>query len=151
MTESHAPAESTSAPFRWGIISTGRIAQAFAGDLRLLPDAEVVAVGSRSQASADTFGDAFDVPHRYATYAGLVADPDVDAVYVATPHNAHRDAAMLALEAGKHVLVEKPFTVSARETEELLAAAHSRGLFVMEAMWARFLPHMVDLEDDPVR
>jgi predicted dehydrogenase len=145
VTDSHAQPDSTPTPFRWGIISTGRIAQAFARDLRLLPDAEVVAVGSRSQASADAFGDQFGVAHRHATYEGLVSDPDVEAVYVATPHNAHRDAAMLALEAGKHVLVEKPFTVNARETEELLAAAHSRGLFVMEAMWARFLPHMVSV------
>jgi predicted dehydrogenase len=135
----------TERPFRWGIISTGGIAKAFARDLTLLPDAEVVAVGSRTQASADAFGDELDVPHRHPTYEALVADPDVDAVYVATPHNGHREAALLALEAGKPVLVEKPFAVSARETEEVLNAARARGLFAMEAMWARFLPHMVSV------
>ena len=104
-----------------------------------------MAVGSRSQGSADAFGDELGIPHRHATYEALVADPDIDAVYVATPHNGHRDAALLALEAGKPVLVEKPFTVSAREAEEVLNAAQARGLFAMEAMWARFLPHMVSV------
>jgi predicted dehydrogenase len=132
-------------PFRWGIISTGGIAQAFARDLTLLPDAQVVAVGSRSQQTADAFGDEFGIPHRHPTYESLVADPDIDAVYVATPHNGHRDAALLALEAGKPVLVEKPFTVNARQAEEVLNAARARGLFAMEAMWARFLPHMVSI------
>jgi predicted dehydrogenase len=132
-------------PFRWGIISTGGIAQAFARDVALLPDAEVVAVGSRSQASADAFGAEFAVPHRHATYESLVADDEVDAVYVATPHNSHRDVALLALEAGKPVLVEKPFTVNARETEEVLVAARARGLFAMEAMWTRFLPHIASI------
>jgi len=145
VTDSQTHPDSSPAPFRWGVIGTGAISQAFARDLRLLPDAEIVAVGSRSQDSADAFGDEYGVAHRHATYEALVADPDVDAVYVATPHNGHRDAALLAVEAGKHVLVEKPFAVSARETEEILAAAHSRGLFVMEAMWARFLPHMASV------
>jgi predicted dehydrogenase len=132
-------------PFRWGIIGTGGIAKAFARDITLLPDAEVVAVGSRSQQSADAFGDEIGVPRRHATYESLVGDPDLDAVYVATPHTGHRDAALLAIEAGKPVLVEKPFTVNAREAEEVLNAAQARGLFAMEAMWARFLPHMVSI------
>jgi predicted dehydrogenase len=134
-------------PIRWGIIGTGGIASAFTGDLPLLPDAKAVAVGSRSQVSADAFGDRFGIPKRYPTYEALVEDPDVDAVYVATPHPGHRDAAMLAINAGKAVLVEKPFTINAGEARELIAAAQARGTFLMEAMWTRFLPHVVAIRE----
>jgi predicted dehydrogenase len=144
VTETQLP-DAQNRPFRWGIISTGGIAKAFARDIALLPDAEVVAVGSRSQNSADAFGDEIGVPHRHATYESLVGDPDIDAVYIGTPHSGHRDAALLAIEAGKPVLVEKPFTVNAHEAEEVLNAARARGLFAMEAMWARFLPHLVSV------
>ena len=95
----------------------------FASDLGLLPDAELLAVGSRSQASADAFGERFGIARRYPTYAELVADPDVDAVYVASPHPMHLDDALLAIEAGKAVLCEKPFTVNAAEAREVVAAA----------------------------
>ncbi|HYN74804.1 MAG TPA: Gfo/Idh/MocA family oxidoreductase [Candidatus Limnocylindria bacterium] len=132
-------------PVRWGIVGTGGIATAFVLDLELLPDAEVVAVGSRSQTSADAFGDAHDIGHRYSTYAELVADPEVDVVYVATPHPGHYAAALLAIEAGKAVLVEKPFMLNAREAEEVVAAARQQGTFLMEAMWTRFLPHVVEV------
>jgi predicted dehydrogenase len=134
-------------PIRWGIIGTGGIAGALATDLRLVPDASLVAVGSRSQSTADEFGARFDVPHRHATYDDLVNDPDVDAVYVSTPHPAHHDAALLAINAGKAVLVEKPFTMNAKEASSLIDAARSRGVFLMEAMWGRFLPHMVRLRE----
>jgi len=127
-------------PIRWGIVGTGGIAAAFAGDLQLMPDASLAAVGSRSQASADEFGDRFDVPQRHASYDALVNDPAVDAVYVATPHPGHYDAAMAAIEAGKAVLVEKPFTLNAKEAQSLIEAARSRHVFLMEAMWSRFLP-----------
>src|SRR4029077_20535864 len=100
-------------PVRWGILATGGIAHAFARDLALQPDGAVVAVGSRSQASADAFGDEFGVPHRHASYQALVSDPDVDAVYVSTPHPGHHGAALLAISAGKAVLVEKPFAMDA--------------------------------------
>jgi predicted dehydrogenase len=134
-------------PIRWGIIGTGGIATSFAEDLALMPDASLVAVGSRSQGTADDFGDRFEVPHRHATYAGLVNDADVDAVYVSTPHPGHHDAALLAINAGKAVLVEKPFTMNANEASSLIDAARSRGVFLMEAMWARWLPHMVRVRD----
>jgi predicted dehydrogenase len=134
-------------PIRWGIISTGGIASAFTGDLARLPDAMAVAVGSRSQASADAFGDRFGIERRYPSYEELVQDPDVDAVYVATPHPGHHDAAMLAINAGKAVLVEKPFTINAGETRELIAAAQAGGTFLMEAMWTRFLPHIVAIRE----
>ncbi|MGH8889695.1 MAG: Gfo/Idh/MocA family protein [Acidothermaceae bacterium] len=132
---------------RWGIIGTGGIAATFAGDLTLLPDAELVAVGSRSQESADRFGDRFSIGRRYASYEQLVADPDVDAVYVSTPHPMHHSAALLGIRAGKAVLVEKPFTINAHEARELVAEARSRGTFLMEAMWTRFLPHVVKVRD----
>ena len=134
-------------PIRWGIIGTGGIATIFASDLRLMPDASLVAVGSRSQSTADEFGTRFDLAHRHATYDDLVNDPDVDAVYVSTPHPGHHNAALSAINAGKAVLVEKPFTMNAKEASSLIDAARSRGVFLMEAMWARFLPHLVRVRE----
>jgi predicted dehydrogenase len=134
-------------PIRWGILATGGIAHTFAHDLALQPGGEVVAVGSRSQASADAFGDEFGVPHRHASYQALVSDPDVDAVYVATPHPGHHDAALLAINAGKAVLVEKPFAMDAAQAREMIDAARDRGTFLMEAMWTRFLPHIARLRE----
>jgi predicted dehydrogenase len=127
---------------RWGIIGTGKIAASFAGDLALLDDTTLVAVGSRRDSTAAEFADRFDIPHRHATYDALVADPDVDVVYVSTPHPGHHAAALLAIAAGKAVLVEKPFTLNVSEANALVAAARSNGTFLMEAMWTRFLPHM---------
>ena len=132
---------------RWGILGTGGIAGAFAADLRLTDSGGVVAVGSRSQASADRFADAFDIAHRHASYESLVADPEVDVVYVASPHPMHHDHAILALRAGKHVLVEKPFTMNAAEARDVAGVARERGLFAMEAMWTRFLPHVGVIRD----
>jgi predicted dehydrogenase len=134
-------------PLRWGIVGTGGIAAAFRRDLRLLPDHAVVAVGSRSAPGAAAFADEHGIAHRHASYAALAADPDVDAVYVATPHPGHHDAAMLAIEAGKAVLVEKPFTMDAAQARSLAAAAHERGTFLLEAMWTRFLPHVVAIRE----
>lgn len=134
-------------PLRWGIIGSGKIAGRFAGDLQLLARSEVVAVGSRSQASAESFGERYDVPHRHTSYQALVADDDVQAVYVATPNPVHHQAAMLAIEAGKAVLVEKPFTLNSAEARSLVDAARARGVFLMEAMWTRFLPHMITIRE----
>jgi predicted dehydrogenase len=130
---------------RWGIISTGGIASTFASELAQTDSGNAVAVGSRRQASAQEFGERFGIPHRYDSYEALVEDSEVDAVYVGTPHPMHHEDAMLALRAGKHVLVEKPFTMNAAEAEELVAEARQRGLFLMEAMWARFLPHIREI------
>ena len=132
---------------RWGIIGAGGIATKFCEDLELLPDHEVVAVGTRTAGSADAFARRFGVAHVHPSYADLVADPDVDAVYVATPHPMHLDAAMLAIEAGKAVLVEKPFAMDAAEARALVEAARARGTFLMEAMWTRFLPHVAAIRD----
>ena len=98
---------------RWGIIGTGGIASTFAADLELTDSGTAVAVGSRSQETADAFADRFGIPNRHVSYEALVADPEVDVVYVATPHPMHHEDALLALRAGKPVLVEKPFTMNA--------------------------------------
>src|ERR1700744_1940838 len=132
-----------SEPIRWGIIGTGLIAHTFARDLELIDDGVVAAVGSRSASSADAFGDEFGVPRRYDSYESLVDDDAIDAVYVATPHPMHFANASLALEHGKPVLVEKAFTMNAHEARGLVELARSKGLFLMEAMWTRFLPHVV--------
>lgn len=132
-------------PLRWGLIGSGGIADTFASDLALTGSGRVVAVGSRSQAAAARFGDKFDIANRHASYEELVNDPEVDVVYVATPHPMHHPNALLALHAGKPVLVEKPFTTNAGEARELVETARSRGLFLMEAMWTRFLPHIAEI------
>lgn len=132
---------------RWGIAGTGVIADAFARDLSLLDDAEIVAVGSRSQEAADRFAGAHDIPHRHVGYDALAADPDVDAVYVAVPHTGHEEVTLTAIAAGKAVLCEKPFAINAAQTERMVAAARAAGVFLMEAMWVRFLPHQVALRD----
>ena len=129
----------------WGILGTGRIAHLFASDLRLLPRAERVAVGSRSEARAHTFADQYDIPHRHGSYASLVADSDVDVVYVASPHTLHAEHTLMALEAGKHVLCEKPLTINEAQVERVIATARAEDRFLMEALWTRFFPVMDDV------
>ncbi|HOS42094.1 MAG TPA: Gfo/Idh/MocA family oxidoreductase, partial [Armatimonadota bacterium] len=129
-----------------GILGLGNIAQAFVAGIGALPDATVVACGSRSAEKAAAFGATWDIPHRHGSYAALAADPDVDAIYVATPHPAHLGHCLLALAHGKPVLCEKPFTVNAAGTERIIAAARAAGVLVMEAMWTRFLPHVRQTE-----
>jgi len=131
-----------SSALRWGILGTGGIAHLQTADL-LAGGFTVAAVGSRSQASADSFAAEFDITTAHGSYEALVADPGVDAIYVSTPHPFHAPAAKLALEAGKHVLLEKPFTVNAREARDVVELASERGLVVLEAMWTRFLPQSV--------
>jgi predicted dehydrogenase len=132
---------------QWGILGTGGIARAFVTDLQLADSGVVTAVGSRSQGSADRFADEFGIANRHVGYESLVADPGVDVVYVATPHPMHRDNAILALRAGKPVLVEKPFTMNAVEAREIVQVARENGRFAMEAMWTRFLPHIAVIRD----
>ncbi|QLD10712.1 Gfo/Idh/MocA family protein [Microbacterium oleivorans] len=134
------------AGLRWGILATGGIAHAFTRDL-LTAGREVVAVGSRSQASASAFAAEHGIGHAHGSYEELAADPDVDIIYVATPHPAHRDAAALAIQHGKHVLVEKPFTLTRDEAVALRDLGAGAGVLVMEAMWTRYLPHMVRLRE----
>lgn len=128
-------------PLRWGVLAPGGIANAFADAVSVGTASEVVAVGSRDLGRAQTFADAHGVAAAYGSYEELVADPDVEAVYIASPHSEHHAHALLAIEAGKPVLVEKAFTRNVAEAREVLDAADARGLLVAEAMWARYLPH----------
>ena len=104
-------------------------------------------MGSRSHESAERFGQRWGIERRYAGYDGLVGDPEVDVVYIATPHPMHRDNAVLALQAGKPVLVEKPFAMNADEARDIVDVARRAGLFAMEAMWTRFLPHVTVIRE----
>lgn len=132
---------------RWGILSTGGIAKVVTEAIQFLDDAEVVAVGSRTAESAEEFGSRYNIPHRHASYEALANDPDVDAIYIATPHNLHKENALLSLAGGKAVLLEKPFTVNAKEAAEVIDFAREKNLFVMEAMWSRFIPLMGKLRE----
>jgi predicted dehydrogenase len=130
---------------RWGILGTGGIARTFVDGLGPMPEAEVLAVGSRSEASAAAFAGERGIPRQYAAYEHLAADPDVDVVYVATPHPFHAENVELCLRAGKAVLCEKPFSVNAAEAENVVGLARDRGLFLMEGMWTRFFPLMEEV------
>ncbi|WP_367400625.1 Gfo/Idh/MocA family protein [Arthrobacter sp. PsM3] len=140
------PLRASGNPVRWGVVSTGRIASIVAGDLALLPDAVLQSVSSRSRAGAEEFAARHGFRRAYGDdgslpgYMRLIQDPDVDIVYVATPHASHFTVAHAALEAGKHVLCEKPMTLNARDTAVLAGLARRNGLFLMEAVWSRFLP-----------
>ncbi len=135
----------TAPPIRWGILGAGWIAGSFATAVRSATRAPLVAVGSRDRTRAERFATQHGIPTTHVGYRDLVEDPQVDAVYVATPHSEHKEHALLAIAAGKHVLVEKAFTRNAGEAEEVFAAARAAGVFVMEAMWTRFLPHVAAL------
>ena len=126
---------------RWGFLSAGGIATAVADDFRIA-GINIKAVGARDLAKANEFADKFGIPNRHQGYEALVNDPEVDVVYVSTPHPWHHQHTLLALNAGKHVLLEKPFTINAREAQEIKDLATAKGLFVLEAMWSRFLPSM---------
>ncbi|MNH94307.1 1,5-anhydro-D-fructose reductase [compost metagenome] len=132
---------------KWGILSTGWIAHQFATDLAHASNGLAYAVGSRNQESADKFARKHGIPVAHATYEDLVNDPEVDAVYIGTPHPFHKDNALLALRAGKAVLCEKPFTVNSGELEEIVAYAREHKLFLMEAMWSRYLPANVKVRE----
>jgi predicted dehydrogenase len=132
---------------RWGILATGTIAAALAEDLARVPDAELVAVGSRTPERARDFAARYGIPRAYGSWADLAADPDVEVVYVATPHSAHHAAARLCLESGKAVLCEKPFTLDLATATDLVQLARERGLFLMEAMWMRCNPAIRRLVD----
>ena len=132
--------------FSWGILGPGGIAQAFAKDLALLQGHTIAAVGSRSLQNAQRFVATFGGT-AYGSYEELVADPSIDAIYVATPHPAHHDNVILALNAGKPVLCEKPFSVNAHEAQAMIDAAARNGVALMEAMWARFLPHYAKVRE----
>ena len=132
-------------PFRWGILGTGNIAKKFVRGVQSIADAKVVAVGSRQQSSADSFADEFEIARRHASYEALAADPEIDAIYVSTPHQLHCENTLLCLDHGKAVLCEKPFAINAKQAGQMVERARAKKLFLMEAMWTRFLPAMVQV------
>jgi predicted dehydrogenase len=132
--------------FSWGILGPGGIAQAFAKDLTFIEGHTIGAVGSRSIANAEKFANTFGGT-AYGSYEELVADSSIDAIYVATPHPAHHDNVILALNAGKPVLCEKPFSVNAKQAQAMVDAAAKNKVALMEAMWARFLPHYAKVRE----
>jgi predicted dehydrogenase len=131
---------------RWGIASTGTIAASMTDALLTLPDAEVVAVGSRTQAAADEFAARFGIATAHGAYADLYDDADVDIVYVASPHSHHHEMTIAALRAGKHVLCEKAFAINASQAREMVDVARTKQRFLMEAMWTWFIPAVVDVK-----
>ncbi len=138
--------DSVSQKFTWGVLGPGGIARAFAKDLTMISGHTIAAVGSRSLENAQKFSAAFGGT-AYGSYEELVADPTIDAVYVATPHPAHHDNVVLALNAGKPVLCEKPFSVNAKQAQSMIDAAARNKTALMEAMWARFLPHYAKVRE----
>jgi len=131
---------------RWGIAGPGRIADKVAADFVHVPDAELVAIGSRSLERARAFADRHGAARAYGSYRELIADDTVDALYLATPHPQHLGLALAAVEAGKAVLVEKAFTATVAGAQKLIAAARDRQVFAMEAMWTRFQPAMTQVQ-----
>jgi predicted dehydrogenase len=131
---------------RWGILGTGWIADLFVKDLQLTGH-QISSVGSRTQENAERFSARFGIANAHGSYDSLLADPQVDIVYVATPHPMHASNATAALNAGKHVLIEKPFTVNAAEARAIVDLAKAKKLVVLEAMWTRFLPHMLRIRE----
>lgn len=125
---------------KWGIMATGKIAAAMAKECAFVAGTDIIAVGSRTHASARTFAHKWNIPRAYGSYAGLASDPDCDLIYIATPHNSHFDLIQMCLNAGKHVLCEKPLTLNAGQAKTCADLARARGLFLMEAVWTRFFP-----------
>ena len=127
---------------RWGILGCGRIAGSFANGLKSVPGATLAAVGSRSAEKAEAFAKEHGFERAHGTYEALTADPDVDVIYVATPHPMHEADSILCLKNGKAVITEKPFTINRIQAANVIATARERGLFLMEAHWSRFIPAM---------
>lgn len=134
------------APIRWGILGTGMIAAEFAKALALVNNGLLLGVGSRNQGSADQFAETFGAARAYGDYAGLVNDPDIDVVYIATPHTAHFANTLSCLKAGKAVLCEKPFALNTAQVTQMIAQARQAKVFLMEAMWMRFIPLIAELQ-----
>lgn len=132
---------------RWGVLATGGIAHRFATDLRQLPDAEVVAVGSRTIAAAENFATAHGISRAHGSWQELADDAEVDIIYIATPHSHHHAAGLICLRAGKPLLVEKPITLDLAQAQDLVTLARDRNLFLMEAMWTRTLPAILKLKE----
>jgi predicted dehydrogenase len=124
----------------WGILGCGAIAGKFADALQVIPDAQLYAVASQSETRARNFGEKHSAVKWHVGYDALAADPGVDVVYVASPHTFHKAHTIMCLNGGKHVLCEKPIAINQKEAGEMVAVARAKKLFLMEAMWTRFLP-----------
>lgn len=137
----------TDRPVRWGLLAAGKVARGMAQTVQDSEGGEVVAVAARDAVRAMTFAQEVGVPVSYGSYAELLADDAVDVVYVSSTHPFHAEQALACLEAGKHVVVEKPLALTVHDTEQVLETAQEKGLFAMEAMWTRCLPLVLDLVD----
>ena len=133
--------QSQTKKIKWGIIGLGGIANKFANDLLSIEDAELYAVASRTQEKANAFAEKYGASKAYATYEDLANDPNIDAVYIATPHALHKENVLMCLEKGMAVLGEKPFAMDANEVDEMIAKAKEKDVLLMEALWTYFLPH----------
>ena len=127
-------------PFNWGIIGPGKIARKFVGDLLQIPDAKLHAVASRSEDRARSFASEFSVPHHFGSYEAILNCPDIDAIYIATPHVGHMEYSIQCLKAGIPVLCEKPLAINSAQVAKMIEAANENNTFLMEALWSRFLP-----------
>src|SRR6478609_8496002 len=124
---------------RWGILGCGRIARKFASDLKLVKNAELVACGARSAASADAFAKEFNVKNAHDSYEALVKDDEIDVIYVATPHSHHHEHTLLCINNNKAALCEKAFAINYKQAKEMIDAARGKKVFLMEAVWTKFL------------
>jgi predicted dehydrogenase len=134
-------------PIRWGILGCGRIARKFASDLALVQDARLVALGARRIEDARTFAKDFPAPHVHGSYEDLVADHEVDVIYVATPHALHHEHTLLCLNHKKAVLCEKAFAINLHQAQEMVIRSREKGVFLMEALWSKFLPQYQKLRE----
>jgi scyllo-inositol 2-dehydrogenase (NADP+) len=132
---------------KWGFIGTGWIADKFANALKAVDDAQLYAVGSRNLESAKKFADKFGAPKAYGSYEEVALDKDVDVIYIATPHNLHCENTIMCLEHGKNVLCEKPMGVNGNEERKMIAKAKEKNVFLMEALWSRFLPNIIKAKE----
>ena len=137
-------------PLRWGVLGCGSIANRVSNDVSKLPDHQIRAIASRDSSKAGAFAEKFSVPTQHlgaGAYESLVNDPEVDVIYVTTPHSFHHEHALLALNAGKPVLCEKPFSLHLWETKEMIDKAHEKNLFLMEGMWSILFPVFYKLRE----
>jgi len=136
-----------SKPFNWAILAPGKIAGKFADDFPFVEDAKIHAVGSRSLERAQTFANNYNVPHAVGSYEELMNIPDIDCVYIASPHTSHYKHTMVCIEHGLNVLCEKPFAMNRQQVQEMADLAKSKNVFLMEALWTRFFPFMNEVDD----
>ena len=132
---------------RWGILACGRIAKKFAADLNMLDDAELIAVASRDKQRAIDFSKEFPAKYAFGSYQELVENPEVDVIYIASPHAQHHEHTLLCLNHGKAVLCEKAFAINSRQASEMIELARKKNIFLMEALWSRFLPHYLKVKE----